>query len=387
METGMIYLDHHSATRPCEPALDRMRPYLEEHWGASFAPHRMGQELIASLDVRYQMIYDVVGADWKESFVFTSSGAEAINQVLWSVFLELSRKEGKCHFITSCMEDAPTMQMLKRLEELGCYVKIAPVDAQGKIEVAKLAEMINPRTAMISTTLAHGLTGVIQPIEEMAQLAKEKKVLLHVDTSYAMGKYYFSWADLGADYLTFSGDRMHALKSSGGLFAKAEAPLVPLILGGSEQAGLRGGAFDIPSFMALSAAAQQASLYLDAMSLEVARIRDCFEADLQAEIPEIKILFQETLRLPNTSVVIFPRVHHEALLYFLNRKGVYATAGGPYCQHLSRILIQLGFSEEEAQSAVSFSLSRMNTQEEMARAVKIIAEAVRSLQTLSEGLR
>src|SRR5579863_4039510 len=103
----MIYLDAHSSTRPCNSALERMTPYFTDHWGASFSPHRMGQELIASLDSRYQMIYDLVGAEKTDLFIFTSSGAEAVNQVFWSVFIERARKEGKCHLIVSALEDAP----------------------------------------------------------------------------------------------------------------------------------------------------------------------------------------------------------------------------------------------------------------------------------------
>ncbi|HSX25610.1 MAG TPA: aminotransferase class V-fold PLP-dependent enzyme [Chlamydiales bacterium] len=382
----MIYLDAHSATPPCSAALERMDPYLKEHWGAGFAPHRMGQELIASLEPRYQMLYDFVDADPKDTFVFTSSGAEAANQVLWSVFLELARKEGKCHFITSCIEDAPTLQMLKQLEKLGCTVKIAPVNAQGQIDLEKLTQMINPRTALISVTLAQGLTGVIQPFEEIAKIAKEKNILLHLDGTYALGKFPFSFSDTDVDYLTFSGDRIHALKGSGGLFAKERRPLSPLILGGNEQASLRGGAFDIPSFVALSAAAQQASLYLDTMGLEVARLRNHFETQIAQEIPGAKPLFQESLRLPNTSVILFPKVHQEALLYTLNRKGLYASIGGPYAQHLSRLLIASGIPESQAESALAFSLSRMTTEEEINRAIRLIQDNVKPLYIASEAL-
>lgn len=370
MAERVIYLDHHSATRPCSAAIERMMPYLQEHWAASFAPHKMGQELIAALDTRYQMIYDLVEAGEKDRFVFTSSGAEAINQVFWSVFLERARKDGKCHLIVSSIEDAPTMQCAKRLEELGCTVKIAPVNAQGQIDVPKLAELINPRTALISVTMAHGLTGVIQPIEEIVELARAKNVLLHCEASYAVGKFPIVFA---SDYLTFAGDRIHAVKGSGGLFAKESAPLAPFILGGSEQGGLRGGSFDIPSFMALSAAVQQAGLYLDAMALEVVRLRDLLESQVKGNA-----LYKETLRLPNTAVISFPKVHQEALLYLLNRKGVYASIGGPYCGHLSRV------AGDEC--AISFALSRMTTEEEILRAAALINEAVAQLQSVSEDI-
>lgn len=361
----MIYLDAHSATKPCTAALERMGPYLHEHWGASFAPHKMGQELINALDSRYQMIYDLVGAKEKDAFHFTSSGAEAINQVFWSVFIERARKEGKCHIIVSSIEDAPTMQCAKRLEELGCTIKIAPVNAQGQIDLAKLSELISPRTALISITMAHGLTGVIQPFEEVARIAKEKNVLLHLDATYALGKIPLD--EMPADYLTFAGDRIHSVKGSGGLFVKEGAPLSPFILAG------HGGHFDIPSFMALSAAAQQSSLYLDMMNLEVARLRDLLESKLSGTA-----LYKDSPRLPNTTTVVFPKAHQEALLYLLNRKGVYATIGGPYSGHLSRI------AGDEC--AISFSLSRMTTEEEIFRAADIINEAVRQLQTIAEDI-
>lgn len=367
----MIYLDAHSATRPCTAALERMTPYLQDHWGASFAPHRMGQELISALDGRYQMIYDLVGAKEADRFIFTSSGAEAINQVFWSVFLERARKEGKTHLIVSGIEDAPTMQCAKRLEELGCTVKIAPVNSNGEIDVEKLAELINPRTALISVTMAHGLTGVIQPIDEIVKVAKEKGVLLHFEATYALGKIPMD--ELKGDYLTFSGDRIHSVKGSGGLFAKEGVPLVPFILGGNEQGSLRGGSFDVPSFMALSAAAQQAALYLDMMNLEVARLRDLLESQLAG-----KVLYADAPRLPNTTALVFPKAHQEALLYLLNRKGVYASIGGPYSGHLSRI------AGDEC--AISFALSRMTTEEEILRAVSIINEAVEQLQKISEDV-
>lgn len=342
-------------------------PYLEEHWGASFAPHRMGQELIFALDTRYQMIYDLVQAKETDRFVFTSSGAEAINQVFWSIFLELARKEGKTHILISELEDAPTMQCAKRLEELGCTVKIVP-EKKGQIDVDALKKLISPRTALISVTMAHGLSGVIQPVEEISYLAKERGVLLHFDATYALGKYSF---EFDSDYLSFSGDRIHSLKSSGGLFAKEKAPLAPFILGGNEQASLRGGAFDIPSFMALSAAMQQAALYLDTMALEVVRLRDLFESKVKG-----KVLYKDLLRLPNTSLIAFEGVHQEALLYFLNRKGVYAAIGGAYAAHLSRI----------DETAISFALSRMSTEEEILRAALIINETVEELQKISKDL-
>lgn len=329
----MIYLDHHTETPPCSAAKEAQN--LSEEW-----------------------IYDLVGAAKSDRFVFTSSGAEAVNQVFFSIFLEVARKTGKTHIIVSEIEDAPTMRSAKRLEELGCTIKIAPAK-NGLIDVDALAALISPRTALISATMAHGLTGVIQPVHEIISLAKEKNVLLHLDAIYAVGKYPIAFE---SDYLTFSGDRIHSVKSSGGLFVKENAPIVPLILGAS---------VDIQSFKALNAAAHQALLYLDTMALEVARLRDLFETSLNA-----KVLFKDHLRLPNTSLIAFKGVHQEALLYFLNRKGIIASMGGAYAPHLSSV----------DETALSFSLSRMTTEEEISRSSQIINETVRELQKISEAL-
>ena len=369
MDKGLIELDAHTESRPCQSAIDRM--------AASF------QERSPDLSPHIRLISDLVDASPDDHFVFTSSGAEAVGQTIWSVFSEVSRKEGKTQFISSCIEDAPTLQMLKRCEELGCLVKIAPVDADGRIDVAKLANLITPRTALISVSMAQGLTGVIQPVEEISRLAKERGVLLHLDASYAVGKTYFSFSGSSADYLTFDGERIHSVKGSGALFVKKGRPLVPFILGGVSQRGLRGGGLDIPSLAAFGAAASLAAISLDSMGLEGARLRDLFETEIQNQIADANILFKNLHRLPNTTALVFPRVHAEALTYFLQRKGLYTNLGGGYCQHLHSILASSGI---EGHSALSFSLSRMTTQDEIFRAARLISDQVKALQKISEDL-
>ena len=341
-----------------------MKLYLEEHWGASFSPHRMGQEQIAALDGRIQTLYDLVGAKPEDRFAFTASGAEAIQQVYWSIYLEAARKEGKCHFVTSSIEDAPQIQGLKRLEDLGCFVEKASCDREGRINTAHLVELINPRTALVSVSLAQGLTGIVQPIQAIAQICREKNVYLHVDATYGIGKIA---PEFISDYLTFAGDRMHGLKSSGALFAKANRPFSPLVPGA---AGI-----DIPSLVSLSAAAQQALLTLDVMGLEVARLRDRLEKRLLERIPGSQVLFNDVLRLPNVAVIFFPRIHQEALLYALNRNKVYASIGGSYHQDLSQLLLASGHDGSIAFAAVSFALSRMTTEAQIDEAVERIALA------------
>lgn len=370
----LAYLDNHSATKPCSSALERMQPYLEKEWGASFAPHQMGIEQILALDGRVQSLYDFAGAAADDRFFFASSGADAIRQLLDTIYLELSRKQGKCRYLASGLEDAPLLHGLKRLEEMGCFAEIVPADADGRIDLKRLEEAIDPRTALVSVSWAQGLTGVLQPIEEIAAICRNRGVLLHVDATYAAGKVPL---EMIGDYLTFAGDRMHGLKSSGALFAKAKAPF---------GAALSGGSTDVPSLTALSAAAQQAMLSLDIMGLETARLQSRFEEGVLAALPDTKVLFADSLRLPNVSLLSFPDVHQEALLYLLHRKKIYASIGGIYHQHLQRICLACGCNEKTASGAISFALSRQTTEQEIDYAIEKIGEAVRFLQSISGGL-
>lgn len=368
------YLDNHSAAKPCSSALERMRAYLESEWGASFAPHQKGIEQAHALDGRVQALYDFAGAEPEDRFFFASSGADAIRQLLDLIYLEVSRRQGKSRFVASSLEDAPLLQGLKRLEEMGCYADIVPAGKDGRIDLKRLEEAIDPRTALVSVSQAQGLTGVLQPVGEIARICREKGVLFHLEATYAAGKQPL---EMIGDYLTFAGDRMHGLKSSGALFAKASAPFAAPVLGGS---------VDVPSLTALSAAAQQAQLSMEVLGLETARLRSRFEEGVLEAIPQAEILFADSLRLPNVSLISFPGVHQEALLYTLHRKKVYAAIGGVYHQHLQRLLLSSGCSEREAFGAVSFALSRQTTEEEIDYAIGAIGESVRFLQSLSGGL-
>lgn len=367
MEKRIVALNNHTETSVCQSALDQWVHLSQKD-----------QISLSELNLRYQTIYDLLGSSYENDFIFTSSSAEAINQVFFSLFLEKARKEGRCHFIASCLEDAPTMQMLKRLEELGCYVKIAPVTKDGQIDLAILEKLISPRTAAISVKAADGLTGVIQPFEEIAQLAKEREVLFHLEASYAIGKIDL----IEADYVTFSGERIHSVKSSGGVMVKKGAPLTALILGGAEQKGLRGGPLDMASFVALSVAAQQALLFKDQISLETARLKNLLEDQLKERIGA-KIHFPQSLQLPNTSTIHFEGVHQEALHFLLKEQGIYTSLGGAFNQHLSSLLAA---SEIDGISTLSFSLSRMINEDDIFYAVGIICDSYHNLKKLSEDL-
>jgi len=381
-----IYLDNHTTTKPCTASWERMQTYGKEKWGIPSAPHTLGKEAADQLENHYQQIYDLVEANPEDSFVFCSSSSEPVNHLILSTYFDIVRKTGKNQFVTCVAEDAPLLLSLQRLEELGCKVKTIPLLANGQIDTAALQEALNPKTALVSFSWAHGITGVIQPVEEIAGICAKAGVPLHLDATYALGKVYISLKDILVAYLTFSGDRLHAPKSTGGVFIHRDFSLSPLLVGGKEQGGLRGSHLDMASFTALAAACQQAMLFQDQMSLEVARLRSLLERGIETEIPGALVLFKETLRLPNVLVASFPGIWHEALLYALNRKGLIATSGGGFCPILSKVLLSCGCNRMTSESALSFALSRNTTEEEIGQALLLLAAEVEKCREISRGL-
>jgi len=380
MRKKHIYLDNAATTRPSERAISGMIPYFTDLWGLPSAPHAMGQKLIPDIKKSYQSLYALLGASEKDTIVFTSSGAEAVNHALLSCYFDVTQKTGQNHFLVSSVDEAPAMMSLNRLVELGCVATTIPVDGSGRVSVEVLGDLITPRTAMISLSWGNGLTGVIQPVEEIGQMCKERGILLHLEATHILGKVYFDIEKTGADLISFNGDHLHAPKGTGGLWIRSELQCSPFIMGGMEQGGYRAGTYHLPGLIALGIAANEAIECRDLICLEVARLRDRFEQMILNEISDAIVYFQKQERLPQCTTIGFGNIANEALLYLLHRRGVFASIGGGGYQQIGLILAASGVPEAAAHSALSFSLSRETTEEEIDAAVKIIIEAVNQLK-------
>lgn len=349
-----------------------MLPFLKQQWGALNSCHQMGQELYPSVDATLKSIFQLIGAQDTDSFFFMNGGAEAIFQVLWSHYTDVVHETGKNHFLTTVMEDAPILLGFNQFEKVGCLGKMLPVNEYGQLEVKTLASEIRPRTSLLSLQWAQGLTGVIQPMEEISKLCQEKGVKLHIDASSVLGKLYFRLEDLHYDYLSFEGEKIHAPKGTAGVFTKMTKLATP--------------SHNVAGLVSLSAALTHSFHNFDRMATEVARLRDLLEQGAQEGIEGAHVFFQNAARLPNTAVVAFSGVHAEALLYYLNRKGVYATSGGGSTQKLSHLLQACGIEATLAQSAISFNLSYETTEEEIEYALEVIRSSVKKLRYLGERL-
>ncbi len=381
-----IYLDNSTTAKPSDKAISMMMPFFTHHWGIPSAPHHKGQELYPALIQSYKTIYEAIGAKERDQFVFTSSGAEAVNQVVMSVYKDVTVQSGKNQFLTSVLDEAPAIMATGRLDQLGCVAKMIPAAPQGYVTAEAFAETISPRTAMVSLSWASGMTGVIQPLKEIAALCKQRGIFLHVDATHILGKLYYDLEDVGADYITFNGDQLHAPKGTGGLYIRYGVKCSPLISGSSDQAGMRGASINMPGLVSLATAAKEAIDCRDLVCTEVARLRDKLEQGILRIYPKATVCFNDQERLPNCSAIIFPGIINESLLYALNRKGVYASIGGGVFQQLGLLLQACGIDEKLAQCAISFSLSRYTTDEEIDEAIKIIEECTKSLHKISQEI-
>jgi cysteine desulfurase len=382
----LIFLDAITTTKPSQQAINASFPFYSTYYGSSASPHQMGQELKDPICKAEKALFDLFPFQHEFRFVFTSSGAEAISQVIFSVLRGISRKIGKNHFTVRSIDEAPSILACSHLEEEACFFKFAEINSQGFCPLSSFEEAISPRTALISVCGASALTGVLQPLEELSELCKKRSILLHVDATHLIGKWPLDEIARTADYITFNGEQFHAPKGAGGLFAKRDAPLFPIIFGEEELSKFRGGPLNVASLVALGQAAYEAKLLQDLYGSEVARLKLLFEKQVVENYPEAQVLFSKETRLPHCSCMVFPGIESELFAFSLNRKGVYACIGGGSFQKIEKVLYGASEDPHFAKCALSFSLTKETSEDEIERAVRIIVDTAKKLRKISRGL-
>lgn len=357
-----IFLDAEVRTHVCNFALEAAAPYE--------AAHPCTASLAESMAVKQAALFELAGAsEAKDRLSLTGSAEEACQTVLWNAFFERARQRGQTYFVTSCLEEAPLLQTLKRFEEMGCFVHIVRATKEGKIDLEHLQTLLSPRTALVAFSLASPLTGIVQPVDEIAAVVRAHSGAdLYFEASRAAGKMPLRFSDWDIDFLSFGGHLFHAGSGSGALFSKKK-PLSSLVA----------RPLDVASFFRFTAGASQAALLLDRFSLETPLLRKVFEEEAMRRLPGVFALWQKSSRLPHTSLLVFPEIHQETLLYFLSQKGVFASMGGGALPLLAPLLASLGFVKE-GPSTVSFSFSRYTTREEIERALSLLEEVFLHLQ-------
>jgi cysteine desulfurase len=378
-----IYLDNGATTRIDDLVLEAMLPFLRERFGNASSIHTFGQEARAAIEDARRLVAALLGADTRE-IIFTSGGTEADNSALWGVWRSHYRPGN--HIITSKIEHPAVLAACKMLEAEGAEVTYLPVDASGRVDPARVAAAIHDRTILISIMCANNETGVIQPIEEIGALARERGVLLHTDAVQAVGKIPLNVQRLGVDLLSLSGHKFHAPKGVGALWVRSGVKLIPFLTGGSHERKRRAGTENVPGIVGLGAASQLALERLPQFGTLVGSLRDRLESRIRSGIPGVRTNGDVEHRLPNLANLSFEGLEGEAAVIAMDLAGV-AVSTGSACSsgslEPSHVLMSMGLRPEIVQGSVRFSLCYHNTTEEIAAAVEILREVVGRMRGLA----
>lgn len=372
-----IYLDY-NATTPVDPQVAAaMQPFLHAGFGNPSSSHAYGQRAHAAVRKARDEVAALIGAHAAE-IVFTASATEANNLALLGVARALPDRR---HVVVGAVEHPAVMQPALHLRECGWDVSVVPVDATGRVDPREVAAALRPDTALVSVMHANNEVGTIQPIAEIAALARANGSLMHADAAQSAGKVVLDVAELGVDLLTLAGHKMYAPKGVGALFMKRGTPIKPIQFGADQEHGLRPGTENVPHIAGLGAAARLAREALPAATANLATLRDELHRRLAAEVPGLLLNGHAEQRLPNTLHVSFPGVSGRELLA-AGADAVSASVGSACHSHgdaVSGVLAALGCDAARARGAVRLSVGRFTAAEEVATAAAALIAAWRRL--------
>lgn len=364
MNRKLYYFDNNATTRIAPEVVEAMLPFLQENWGNPSSAYSFGNQLLRSLDAAREKLAMLIHADPRE-IVFTSCGTESNNTAIHSA-IRLNPK--KRHIITTAVEHSANIKYCKFLETQGYAVTWLPVEPDGSLDVHLLVEAIRPETAIVSIMWANNETGVLFPIEEAAAICQSHHVPFHTDAVQVAGKLKIDVQALGLDFLSLSAHKLHAPKGIGMLYVKRRTPFQPMIIGGQQERGRRGGTENVPYIVGFGRAAELAVENIHDENTRVRLMRDRLEETILHKIPGTMRNGSRQHRLPNTSNLGFNGVEAEAILLLLNQLSICASSGSACTTgsiEPSHVLTAMGLTPDLARSAVRFSLGKYNTEEEV----------------------
>ena len=380
-----VYMDNH-ATTPVDPrVLDAMMPYFTEKFGnAASRNHSFGWAGEEGVENARAQVAKLINASPKE-IIFTSGATESNNLAIKGV-AEMYREKGN-HIITQVTEHKAVLDTCKRLEKYGYEVTYLPVEKDGRINLDDLRRAITPKTILISIMYANNEIGVIQPIEEIGKIAKEKGVFFHVDGVQAAGKIPIDVQRDGIDLLSISAHKLYGPKGVGALYVRRKNPRVQLsaiIDGGGHERGMRSGTLNVTGIVGLGKACEICQQEMAAETKKLSGLRDRLKNAIKSQLDECFINGSMEHRLPHNINISFAFVEGESLLMGIND---IAVSSGSACTSAtlepSYVLKALGVGEDLAHTSIRFGLGRFNTEEEVDYVVSRVAETVNRLRELS----
>lgn len=355
----MIYFDNNATTPVDERVFEAMLPFLKNMYGNPSSVHRLGRIAKSALETAREQVAFFIDCE-PSQVIFTSSGTEANNLAFHSAFGRVA---------ISAIEHSSVAEPAKRYNP-----EIIPVNRDGLIEQSAIQDLIAKRPDFVSIMLANNETGVIQPIAEMTNKLNANGIIVHTDAVQAAGKMAVSFTDLGVQMLSISGHKIYAPKGCGALIVDKSIALSPQILGGGQEQNLRSGTENVAAIVGFGKAAELAKNELEMRQSRMLSLRTMLENKL-ASLPRVTIFAQAAPRLPNTILFGIDGIEGETVLLKLDQKRV-AVSSGSACASgetlPSHVLLAMGFSEQQAKTAIRVSLSHQNTPGEVLEFIDLI---------------
>ena len=378
-----FYFDHNATTPVSPEVLDVLVSGLTEVYGNASSIHHHGQLAKQRLEIARRETAGLLHCDPKE-VVFLSGGTEADNlAILGTVRYHRAPKK---HVITTAIEHPAVLNSCRELEHEGVEVSYVGVGSDGVVDPDGIRSALRPETVLISVMHANNELGTIQPVTEIAAIAREAGVLMHSDGVQAAGKTSVDVKALDVDLYSISGHKLYAPKGVGALYVKNGTPLHAIQFGGRHERERRPGTENVPGAVALGRAAASATEKLVSESARMVQLRNRLESGILARVPCSGINGNKSQRTPNTSNIYFDGLEGEAVVISLDLKG-FAVSSGSACSsgavEPSHVLLAIGLSRERAKASLRFSLGRSNTEEQVDALIEAVAESTAQLRKLS----
>src|SRR5437763_4571530 len=319
----IIYLDNNATTQLDPVVIEEMLPFLTEYYGNPSSGYTFGRQVRQAIDLARERVAALLGCEPRE-IVFTSCGTESNNAAVHSA---LQLDPNRRHIVTTAVEHSATRRHCEIVAKRGGAVTVVGVDGDGNLDLEELERAITPQTAIVTAMWANNETGVLFPVEKIAEIARRKRVLFHTDAIQAVGKIQIRLADSMINSLSLSAHKLHGPKGVGALFVNKRSAFRPSLIGGSQEKNRRAGTENVASIVALGKAAECA---MDALADEETRVRalrDRFETSVLEKVPGSSVNGGRAARLPNTTNLSFAGIQADAALMLLDRERICCSAG------------------------------------------------------------
>ena len=381
----IVYFDNNATTRVAPEVRDAMMPFFDGLYGNPSSVHAVGGEVARYVDSAREEVARFLNAD-PEEIVFTSCATESNNSAVRGT-ADYFGKDLKV--ITTAVEHPAILQPVRRLKALGHETVELPVDGVGQIDLDRLAAEIDAakgRPVLVSIMYANNETGVLFPMEKIAEIVKSRGAILHTDAVQVAGKIPVAVKKVPVDMLSMSGHKCHAPKGVGIFYVKKGTKLKPFMLGGHQERVRRAGTENVPYIVGLAKACELARLGMAAEGAPIAAMRDKLEAGLLAACPNVRVNGDREHRLPNTLNLSFEYIEGEAIAYHLSDLGICISTGSACASGSldpSHVIRAMGVPFVAVHGSVRFSLSRYNTMAEVDHVLEKLPPVIKSLRDLS----